>query len=150
MTALATNGATEEARAAPDLRCCDRSGTLIRHAVSGTMSAAIGTLTIAMVETSPERLLVSTIGLAVLLSSGLAPASWAAVALSPIAAGAKVEDRTTAAGAAEPLSENNLASDGHVPFEDKLPVKSMNDVLNDVFDYVRGGAASAALRSGGR
>ena len=112
MTALATNGAAEGARAAPDLRGCDRSRTLIRHAASGT-TPAIGTLAIAMVEPSPERLLVSTIGLAVLLSSGLAPASRAAVALSPIAAGAKVEDRTTAAGAAEPLSENTFASDRH-------------------------------------
>jgi len=112
VTALATNGATEEARAAPDPRRRDRSGTLIRHAASGT-TPAIGTLTIAVMETSPERLLVSTIGLAVLLSSGLAPASRAAVALSPIAVGAKVEDRTTATGAAEPLSENNFAGDCH-------------------------------------
>ena len=91
----------------------DRSGTLIRHAASGTTPAAIVTLTIAMVETSQERLLVSTIGLAMLVSAGLAPASRATVALSPIAVGAKVEDHTTAAGAAEPLSENNFASDRH-------------------------------------
>jgi hypothetical protein len=86
---------------------------MIRHGAWDTTPAAIGTLTIAMVETSPERLLVSTIGLAVLLLSGLAPASRAAVALSPIAVGTKVEDRTTAAGAAGPLSENNFASDRH-------------------------------------
>jgi hypothetical protein len=112
VTALATNGATEEVRAAPDPRRCDRSGTLIRHATLGT-TPAIGTLPIAMVQPSPKRLLVSAIRLAVLLPSGLAPASRAAVALSPIAVGAKVEDRTTAGGAAEPLSENNFASDCH-------------------------------------
>ena len=67
-----------------------------------------------MVKTSLGRLLVSTIGLAVQFSPALAPATRAAVALSPIAAAANVEDSTTAAGAAEPLSENNFASDRHV------------------------------------
>ena len=62
----------------------------------------------------PRRWLVSTIGLAVLLSSGLAPANRVAGALSPITVGAKVEETAPpVAGAAEPLSENNVASDRH-------------------------------------
>jgi hypothetical protein len=62
-------------------------GTLIRHADIGSAPAILA-LTVPMIESSLETLLMATVGEAPLLPIGLLAAQRAAVALSPVAVAA--------------------------------------------------------------
>lgn len=89
-----------------------RKGTLIRHA-NLCSALPIGTLAIAMVVSPFWTLLVSTVGQAPLLPTGVLSTHRAAVVLPPVTVAADPEDPATATGTTNSLTENNLGSDRH-------------------------------------
>jgi len=76
------------------------------HAVAA--AAAIGVLTVAMIQLSFDTLLVAAIGTAPLLESGLAAAHRTAVALAAITVPANKEPGVASAVTADALVENGL------------------------------------------
>jgi hypothetical protein len=87
-------------------------GTLIRHARVRT-SAPILALPVAMVQPSFRTALVTVVGTASLLEPGCGAASRAAIALSAVTLLADKEHRAASAAAANPLSKNDFAVNGH-------------------------------------
>jgi hypothetical protein len=82
-----------------------RLSTLIRHAPL-SLTLSIEALTIAMVQPTLGTLLMPSIGLTPLLTSGFLAAAWAAVALTPVTARTNPKQNPTAGGQAKALTEN--------------------------------------------
>jgi hypothetical protein len=78
-------------------------GTLIRHADIGSAPAILA-LTVPMIESSLETLLMATVGEAPLLPIGLLAAQRAAVALSPVAVAADPKQPAASAVSANALT----------------------------------------------
>jgi hypothetical protein len=78
-------------------------GTLIRHASIGSASAILP-LTVPMIESSLETLLVTAVGEAPLLSISLLAAQRAAIALSSVAAAANPKHFAASTDAAKALT----------------------------------------------
>ena len=85
---------------------------MIRHA-GRRVTLPVSTLPVAMIEPALRTSLVAAVGSTVLSPPGFTAAHRAAIALSAITVLADPEHRMTAAGTANPLSQNQFARKGH-------------------------------------
>ena len=108
----ATDGASRTSRWADNAGCCDRSGTLIRHA-EATVPLAIRSLPMAVVQPAWPRALIAAVGRTPLLASGYCSAGFAAVALAMVAMATDEKERDTAGATTKAWSERSFR---RIPF----------------------------------
>ncbi len=90
-----------------------RHGNVVRGLGRWVVSQAIESLTIAMVKPAFGTLLVAAVSLAPLLSSGLLPASLAAVSVTTVAMRADEKQRSALIGPTKPLTQYAVTSISH-------------------------------------
>jgi hypothetical protein len=118
-------------------------GTLIRHA-SLLLAPPVGSLTIPVIETAFETLLVAAVGLAALLAAGFLAATRAAITLSAITMMAEIKNAVAGRKMTNPLSKNSLTGSGHRSPEAELDNRhrSWQDDSHTDLEVLGSGAAN--------